>query len=126
MTTEYVTGVGMTRLSEGEKRVVTGKLLRYVDMLHSIESKTTGSPKIEGPVIPPYRAMNTDETRDTWPCCTAASGEEYVILLQRSVAGKYHRRLEDIEDRNNRGLGVALERFGDRDDEPELFEFLKS
>ncbi|ODM24058.1 hypothetical protein SI65_01648 [Aspergillus cristatus] len=80
MITEYVTGVGMTGLSKGEKKVVTEELLRYVDMLHRIKSKTTGSPdpEVEGPVIPPYRAMAADDRKYTWPRKTSDK-EEYVF-----------------------------------------------
>lgn len=60
LTTEYVQG-----LEEGEKRVVTEELLGYLAILHRIKSKTTGSPDPKGPVIPPYRAMAADDTRDT-------------------------------------------------------------
>lgn len=51
----------MTRLENGEKRVVTGESLGFLATLHGIKSKTTGTPNPEGPVIPPYWAIAADD-----------------------------------------------------------------
>lgn len=140
--TEYVQGVGMMRLEEGEKRVVTGELLGFLATLHSIKSNITGSPEAEGPVIPPYRAMTADD-KDTWPRRTSPSGEEYVFchndLSQANIivdpetlkikamvdweyAGFWPEWFE-MRIWERVGPSVALEKYGERDDVPALLSF---
>ena len=138
LTTEYVQG-----LEEGEKRVVTEELLGYLAILHRIKSKTTGSPDPKGPVIPPYRAMAADDTRDTWPRKTSDK-EEYVFchndLSQANIiVDPETLKIKAIVDWEYAGFwpewfkmriwervgpSVALERFGEREDVPALLSFL--
>lgn len=107
MITEYVTGVGMTGFSKGEKKVVTEELLRYVDMLHRIKSKTTGNPdpEAEGPVIPPYRVMAADDRKDTWPRKTSDK-EEYVFCHNDLSQANAIVDAKTFHDQSDRGLGV--------------------
>lgn len=138
LTTEYVQG-----LEEGEKRVVTEELLGYLAILHRIKSKTTGSPDPKGPVIPPYRAMAADDTRDTWPRKTSDK-EEYVFchndlsqaniivdpetlkikaIVEWEYAGFWPEWFK-MRIWERVGPSVALERFGEREDVPALLSFL--
>lgn len=61
---EYVDGVGMSQLSEDQKKVVRAELCQHMAVLREIKSSRIGGPS--GIVIPPYRVMDCTEN-DSWP-----------------------------------------------------------
>ncbi|KAJ5291055.1 hypothetical protein N7478_000306 [Penicillium angulare] len=138
--TEYIEGVGMSELSEDQKKLVWPEIDQHLATLHSLTSNKIGGPSSEI-VIPPYRVMACNE-RDDWtqkisksekfvfchndlhqcniivdPVTLKINGIidwEYAGFIPQFFEASFYKRL---------GPSVALE--GEFDDTAQLLEFLE-
>lgn len=138
--TEYIEGVGMSELSEEQKKTVGGELLQHLATLQTLKSQTIGGPS--GLVIPPYRVMRGTES-DDWHL-TTSEHEEYVfchndLSQQNVVVDPNNLKINAIIDWEYAGfyprffkapfyrrLGPSTAIHDEVDDTPELIKFLTS
>lgn len=135
---EYVEGVGMSDLSEDQKKLVWSELNQHLATLQQLKSHKIVGPS--GIIIPPYRVMHLTEN-DSWPQKPAASAE-YVFchndLSQHNIiVDPETLKINAIIDweyagfrppyfeapfYTRRGSSVAID--GEPDDVPRLLRFL--
>jgi serine/threonine protein kinase len=138
--TEYVEGVGMSELSDEQKKSVCGELHQHLATLHTLKSKTLGGPS--GLVIPPYRVMRCSES-DDWHL-SPSEHEEYVfchndLSQQNVIVDPNTLKINAIIDWEYAGfypglfeapfytrLGPSTAIHEEVDDTPELIQFLTS
>ncbi|GES66313.1 hypothetical protein ATEIFO6365_0013028100 [Aspergillus terreus] len=118
--TEYIRGTAMSRLSEGQKKIVRDELRQHLATLHSIRSKTTGGPS--GIVIPPYRAMKST-INDHWPPNVIVDPDTLRIraIIDWEYAGFFP---EYFEAPFYERLGPSIPLEGEKDDVKVLLQFL--
>lgn len=138
--TEFVNGVQMSSLPESQKRFVKHDLIYYLAGLRSLRSRKFGHE--EGVVIPPYRVMrqtgevewNLRPSRNRqYVFCHNDLGQQNILVDPKTLkigaiidweyAGYFPAAFER-PFYNRAGPSVAV--HGERDDVPDLIEFLQS
>lgn len=138
--TEYIDSVGMSQISEDQKKVVHAELNQHIATLREIRSNKIGGPS--GIVIPPYQVMDCTDN-DTWTLRSSES-QEYVFchndLSQQSVIVDPHTlKINAIIEWEYAGffpqyfeapfykrLGPSVAIDGEPDDVPNLLQFLNA
>ncbi|KAL9099301.1 MAG: hypothetical protein Q9163_005179 [Psora crenata] len=137
---EYVQGVNMSDLTEGQKKTVMEEIDIHLASLRSLTSKTVGGPS--GLIIPPYR-VTLQTANDRWRI-PASEANHYVfchndLSQQNIIVDPNTLKINAIVDWEYSGfypvffdfpfytrLGPSVAVEGETDDTSRLLDFLTS